>query len=43
MSWLVLVSYFFGGVFAANAIPHGTSVSKSLREAAGQGPFFFNG
>ena len=22
MNWLGLVSYFFGGVFAANAIPH---------------------
>ena len=22
MNWLSLVSYFFGGVFAANAIPH---------------------
>jgi len=22
MSWLVLVSYFFGGAFLANAIPH---------------------
>lgn len=22
MNWLPLVSYFFGGVFAANAIPH---------------------
>ena len=22
MNWLHLVSYFFGGVFAANAIPH---------------------
>jgi hypothetical protein len=22
MNWLFLVSYFFGGVFAANAIPH---------------------
>lgn len=22
MSWLPLVSYFFGGVFAANAVPH---------------------
>jgi len=22
MNWLWLVSYFFGGVFAANAIPH---------------------
>ena len=22
MNWLPLVSYFFGGIFAANAIPH---------------------
>ncbi|WP_446742211.1 hypothetical protein [Silvibacterium acidisoli] len=22
MNWLALVSYFFGGLFAANAIPH---------------------
>jgi hypothetical protein len=22
MNWLSLVSYFFGGVFAANAVPH---------------------
>jgi hypothetical protein len=22
MNWLWLVSYFFGGVFAANAVPH---------------------
>ena len=22
MNWLSLVSYFFGGIFAANAIPH---------------------
>ena len=22
MSWLYLVSYFFGGVFLANAVPH---------------------
>lgn len=22
MSWLHLVSYFFGGIFAANAVPH---------------------
>jgi hypothetical protein len=22
MTWLALVSYFFGGAFAANAIPH---------------------
>jgi hypothetical protein len=22
MNWLLLVSYFFGGVFAANAVPH---------------------
>jgi hypothetical protein len=22
MNWLYLVSYFFGGIFAANAVPH---------------------
>ena len=22
MNWLVLVAYFFGGLFAANAVPH---------------------
>jgi hypothetical protein len=25
MTWLHLVSYFFGGIFLANAIPHGVS------------------
>ncbi len=25
MSWLFLVSYFFGGAFLANAVPHGVS------------------
>jgi len=25
MAWLVLVSYFFGGAFLANAIPHAAS------------------
>ena len=48
MNWLWLVSYFFGGVFAANAIPHfvphhGTPLSKSLRKAAGQRAFLGNG
>ena len=25
MSWLPLVSYFFGGIFLANAVPHAVS------------------
>ncbi len=37
MSWLHLVTYFFGGLFLANAVPHfasgimGKGVSDSLR------------
>jgi hypothetical protein len=36
MNWLWLVSYFFGGVFAANAIPH--FVSGTMGRAF-QSPF----
>jgi Na+/H+-translocating membrane pyrophosphatase len=36
MNWLWLVSYFFGGAFAANAIPH--LVSGSMGHAF-QSPF----
>ncbi len=36
MSWLWLVSYFFGGAFAANAVPH--FVAGSLGRAF-QSPF----
>ena len=36
MSWLVLVSYFFGGVFAANAIPHAVA---GMMGRAFQSPF----
>jgi MFS family permease len=49
MNWLWLVSYFFGGVFAANAIPslcrrhHGTPLSESLRKTARQRALLFNG
>jgi hypothetical protein len=35
MNWVWLVSYFFGGVFTANAIPHfvaGTMVGASIRQ-----------
>ena len=36
MTWLWLVSYFFGGVFAANAIPHFIS---GITGRAFQSPF----
>ncbi len=36
MNWLWLVSYFFGGIFAANAIPHFVS---GLMGRAFQSPF----
>jgi hypothetical protein len=36
MNWLSLVSYFFGGAFAANAVPHLTS---GLSGRAFQSPF----
>ena len=36
MNWLWLVSYFFGGAFAANAIPHFVS---GLQGRAFQSPF----
>ena len=36
MNWLWLVSYFFGGIFAANAVPH--FVAGSLGRAF-QSPF----
>src|ERR1700678_1713644 len=36
MNWLWLVSYFFGGAFAANSIPH--SVSGAMGRAF-QSPF----
>jgi len=43
MNWLWLVSYFFGGVFAANAIPHvvagtmGHSFQSPFAKPSGQG------
>lgn len=36
MSWVALVAYFFGGLFAANAIPH---VVSGLTGRAFQTPF----
>ncbi|GBQ96594.1 hypothetical protein AA23498_2679 [Acetobacter nitrogenifigens DSM 23921 = NBRC 105050] len=36
MSWLALFSYFFGGVFVTNAIPH---VVSGLMGRAFQSPF----
>ena len=36
MNWLFLLSYFFGGVFAVNAIPHAVS---GLTGRAFQTPF----
>ena len=36
MNWLWLVSYFFGGVFAANAVPHFVS---GVTGRAFQSPF----
>jgi len=36
MNWLWLVSYFFGGVFAANAIPHTVA---GMQGRAFQSPF----
>ena len=43
MNWLWLVSYFFGGVFAANAIPHfvagtmGRAFQSPFAKPPGQG------
>jgi uncharacterized membrane protein YpjA len=43
MNWLWLVSYFFGGVFVANAVPHfvagtmGRSFQSPFAKPAGQG------
>jgi hypothetical protein len=43
MSWLSLVSYFFGGVFLANAIPHfvsgmmGRPFQSPFAKPSGQG------
>ena len=43
MSWLWLMSYFFGGVFAANAVPHyvagmmGSSFQTPFAEPPGKG------
>src|SRR5271155_4775049 len=43
MNWLSLVSYFFGGVFTANAIPHfvsgtmGRSFQSPFAKPPGQG------
>ncbi len=43
MNWLWLVSYFFGGVFATNAIPHfvagmmGRSFQSPFAKPRGQG------
>ncbi len=43
MNWLWLVSYFFGGAFAANAVPHfvsgtlGRSFQSPFAKPAGQG------
>lgn len=43
MNWLWLVSYFFGGVFAANAVPHfvsgttGRSFQSPFAKPPGQG------
>ena len=45
MNWLHLVSYFFGGAFLANAIPHSVSgmmgqpISNSFCKAAWRGTF----
>lgn len=36
MNWLPLVSYFFGGIFAANAVPH---FIAGLMGRAFQSPF----
>jgi len=36
MNWLALLSYFFGGIFAVNAIPHAVS---GLTGRAFQSPF----
>ena len=36
MSWLPFVSYFFGGMFLANALPH---VVSGVRGEAFQSPF----
>ncbi len=40
MHWLWLVSYFFGGVFAANAIPHFVSgtMGRSFQSPFAQPP-----
>lgn len=43
MTWLYLVSYFFGGVFTANAIPHlvsgmlGRSFQTPFAKPSGEG------
>lgn len=43
MNWLNLVSYFFGGIFAANAIPHyvagmmGRSLQSPFAKPPGKG------
>lgn len=43
MNWLALLSYFFGGVFAANAIPHfvagtmGRSFQSPFAKPSGEG------
>jgi len=43
MNWLWLVSYFFGGIFAANAIPHfvsgmmGRAFQSPLAKPPGKG------
>ena len=48
MNWWHLISYFFGGAFLANAIPHvitwhdGTPVPKPFCQAAGSGVFLLN-
>jgi hypothetical protein len=49
MTWLHLVSYFFGGMFMANAIPHfvsgimGPALPNSLRKAARRRSFLVYG
>ncbi len=43
MNWLHLVSYFFGGIFAANAVPHyvsgmmGRSFQSPFAKPSGKG------
>ncbi len=49
MNWHPLVSYFFGGMFLANAVPHfvsgmmGRAVPEPVREAAGRRALFLDG